>query len=244
MRKNFSGGVTLLEMMSAITISMLLILSLTRIYMNMHRLQASQHAMQVQHNHALRLIDIIRDEIGAAGHIGCARLSNDFIVNPLPPYSFTIQNFLTVNANKLTLRYQAFPGVVLLHDMHGQNMLTADASVRYQRGDILVISDCSHAEIFQTDIVVMRANFQIIYPKIPLQHQYRKFSEIGSLVIHQYYVDARHTLMRRELDGRNNEIMTGIDAIAFSRDEGGVRIGFQTVDAVSRQNWHGYAAIK
>lgn len=243
-RELYSSGVTLLEMMVAVAASMLLMLLLTRIYMNMHHVLASQHAMQVQQNNALRLIDIIREEVGVAGHIGCARLSREFIVHPLSSYSLNVDNFLEVNPKNITVRYQAFPSVVLLKDSHDRSALIADASIPYRPGEILVIADCLHAEIFQASDVVVRGNIQLITPKNPVRYQYHQYAEIGLLVIRQYYLRRDHTLMRREVDGRKTEILRGVNDLKFERDAGGIRFSFQTIDEKFNQNWQGYAAIR
>lgn len=244
MRKTFSDGVTLLEMMIAITISMLLILLLTSVYINMHHVLAGQRAMKLHQNNALKLIDMIREEVAMAGHIGCARLSSSFNVYPLPPYVLTNENDLVINTKNITVRYQAFPSVALLRDMHGRTMLATDASVRYRPGEVMLISDCTHAEIFQAGVVVMRNNMQIIYPTMPLKYQYHKFSELGLLVMRQYYLGHDHTLMRRELDGRHVVLMTGVEDLIFARDEDGIHFSFKTADVYSKQRWRGYARVK
>ena len=244
MRNIYDSGVTLLEMMAAVVISMVLILLLTSMYVNMHHVLASQHAMQAQQNSALNVIDIIRDEIGMAGHIGCARLSSEFIVHSLSSYSLSIDNFMVVNPRNITVRYQSFPGDVLLNDSSSRAVLMTDASVRYRSGDILVISDCLHAEIFQASDVVMRGYIQHITPITPLRYQYHKYAEIGLLVIRQYYLDRDHTLTRRDIDGRKTEIMSGVNNLEFVMTTGGINFSFQTIDKKLKQNWHGYAATR
>jgi hypothetical protein len=119
-----------------------------------------------------------------------------------------------------------------------------DASVRYHSVEILVISDCSHAEIFQASDVVMRGEIQLITPKPPLRYQYHQYAEIGMLVIRQYYLGRDHTFMRRDVDNRKTEMITGIKDLEFVRNAGGINVGFQTTDKTSRQSWQGYAAIR
>ena len=248
---NKYSGMSLLEILLAMMLSLLLIAMLTKIYLVLRHTIDEQRSLQHQQHAAEKMVAILTDEVHMAGHLGCHKLTNQFHVDTTVAHTLTAENFLTVEAKTMTVKYQSFPGAVLVENMKHPSRMVVDTGVRFRVGQILVISDCAHAEIFQVGDVRKILDKQIIDAKHGLHHLYRQYTEIGSLTSRHYFLGksyyqqknrpVNYALMRRNIDGSQQEMVDEIDRLSFQRDESGVYFDFETKHSSSRQAWHGYA---
>lgn len=251
---NSNHGVMLLELLIAVFISLLMISVLTRIYFSMHQNEMRLHQLEVQQDHAQRAVTMMRDDIFMAGYIGCGKLSNEFKVISYQQFSLTPQNYLVVEKNKLTLRYQSFPGAVVMNNMKSAGRIVTDKSELFHVGEILLISDCVHAEILKVAHVWISGNVQVIIPESPLHFLYDQFAEIGKLIIHQYYLgkdihQQQHqtgvgALFRADIKNRHHEMVEGVKDLSFSQINNDVFFEFSTTGNDKSRLWHGYAGCR
>jgi len=243
--RSLSGWV-LLEVMIAVSLSLLVITALTRVYLTMHQVFREQQQRQSQQQIAQKVMALLTDEITSAGHIGCARLRDDFRLYPYLTQTLTISNALEVNDDTLTVRYQAFPGVELLKDSLTTGSLVAEAAEHFTQGALLLISDCQHAEIFQVQSIRKSGSEQIIIPAMALHFNYHQGAEIGRLIVRHYQVENMHggsCLTRRDGNGAKVIVAAGVGGLQFTLDQRGAAYQFFTASQGVQDNWYGYVSF-
>jgi hypothetical protein len=235
------SGMTLLEVMLTLSLSLLITTALTTLYLHLHHAALHQQSLQSHQRDARRIKLLLTDEIAAAGHIGCARLSSSFSVIPYLEYSLTAKNALESEDSALTLRYQSFPGATLMEANSHPSRLIVDLGLRFYPKQIGIISDCLHAEVFQVKAVRLTHNTQVIETMLPLHFSYQPYAELGHYRVHRYLLQ-HSQLVRIDLGQRKNIMMEGIVDLHFSDDGMGISYQFVTSHQSSLKIWSGYAA--
>ncbi|HTM63223.1 MAG TPA: hypothetical protein VL360_01830 [Gammaproteobacteria bacterium] len=239
-----TSGITLIEMIAAVMITLILSSAVSKVYFTLRRYDNEFASLRRHQFRAQKIIDILQDDIGKAGYIGCAWLGDKITVKPYHQYSLTVGNYLEVTHDSLTLRYQLFPGAVLIQQNLKENILIADVYKKFSKNELLVISDCSHAEIFKIHSVYIKGDKQIIMPEEPLKHEYNINAEIGDLIVHRYYLDVSSnqlSLMRLEVDGSRNLLAEDVAGLSFENHICGVFYRLDTRDKNTLKKWSGYA---
>jgi type IV pilus assembly protein PilW len=191
-------GSILIELMLAVTLGLMLVGFVFEMYLASQKSYRLQIALNHIQDNAKTAIDSLTDDIRKAGHIGCARLTNEFPIVSNVPYSITPQNKLIGSHSELTVRYVEPHGVVLRESMIDNTTLYTTAEIHFSIDDIVVISDCKQADIFQVGEVVLSRGVQMIIPVHPLHHHYEQYAEIGRLAINHYAVAKKN---RKNSDG-------------------------------------------
>jgi Tfp pilus assembly major pilin PilA len=245
-------GMMLLEVLITAAIASLLAASLTTIYLAVEQTYQRQHALQLQQAVARHVTELLTDEVHAAGYIGCARLTPEFPVQPFMRHTLTVQNALVVDDKTITVRYQSYPGASLVANMRSLSQLKADMTVIYHPGQLLLISDCSHAEIFEAAYIIIKNDVQLITTLQPLHYLYLQYAEIGAMTTHHYHLArSRHQQGKRRMvnalvriDGNGNarKEVDGMEQLIFARDDQGVSFAFHTAEGNIDLPWHAYAA--
>lgn len=220
-----SSGVFIIELMISVVIGLILLGMLMGIYIAIQRHERLQHAMNKMQNNAKSVFSLFRYELHHAGQIGCPRLSADFPVRQYPGYSITANNKLYGTDKMLEIRHAAFPNVVLEENMQEKTILYASRNIMYGSGDILIISDCQHAEIFQVSNVFVAHGMQKIISIRPLHNLYQQNAEIGRLQVNQYYVEKSnrknkdgtyvYSLFLHDINNIRTELVEGIHELHF-----------------------------
>ncbi|WP_148339344.1 PilW family protein [Aquicella siphonis] len=214
----------LVEIMIGITVSLYVFSLLVSAYLACWRSQHIQSALQDIQANAFTIAQILKSEINKAGRVGCAHLSGDFPVRSFQGFNLTPATRLTGNsAQEFTVRYAGYPSARLLAPMSDDNRLMADAGVSLASGDMAIISNCRHAEIFRVDRVIRVQGRQIIVSTLPLHDRYEKHSEISRLEINRYSVrqtgrnerDGKpvSALFLEDINHRHFELSTGINGM-------------------------------
>jgi hypothetical protein len=134
--------------------------------------------------------------------------------------------------------------------MSGKNIMLTDHLVRITPGDLLLISDCRHAEIFRASAVKVTLEGQKITTEQPLKQTFQRYAEVSPLRIHKYYLAqsryqgerVTYALMRDTAQGRSAELVSGIEHLKFRADSAGIFIEFESVDHTQRLPWQVYAS--
>jgi len=182
-------GFILIELLIAIFISTSLLNLVMKIYLTSEKvLQNQTTLMQIQSN-AHETISILNNEIKKAGHIGCAKLTSEFSPIPFRNYSLNIKNKLMGNDNEITIRYADYPSAILVKNMNNKKNLSVNRNIKFTSGDILLISNCKWAEIFQVAKVKISRDTQEITSTSPLTHDFDSNSEISHFIINHYFIN-------------------------------------------------------
>jgi Tfp pilus assembly protein PilV len=242
--KLHARGYSLIEVLLAVSLSFLSITALTQLYLHFHHVFVTLQNSNYQQKTAQVVMALLEDEISHAGHIGCAKLTDDFHVEQYGELALTSQNALVVADNQLEVRYQSQPNAELQEDLLDDLRLIADVGERFYANHYLLISDCQHAEIFQAASVRLIADKQIIISRSRLRHHYQRYAQIGRYIQRRFQIENRHQvayLMRRDSSDVALVVAAGIPSMQFSRDQHGVAYQFVTMQGDVQQKWYGYA---
>jgi type IV pilus assembly protein PilW len=273
--KKRNAGFVLTELIIATTLGLLLLSALIEVYLSTQRSIQLQVALYQNQQRAKEVIDFLSSEISKAGYVGCAYLTDDFPVTPYLSYSLSANNKLSGHGDaSITVRYMEFPGADVLVPMRNSSTLFINAAIRFMKGDILVISDCNQAEIFEVGQISMVEGMQKIQPKMPLRHLFNRYAEVGRLQVNNFYVAKTnrrypdgsliYTLTIQDINRHTFEIIEGMSALQIrysSNQDGhmidqaaehvriwgnvqGVSLDFQIKYLSGNKEWHMYVPLK
>jgi hypothetical protein len=211
-------GTTLLELLLTLMFSLLLLGLLLDIYLGTERqneLRSTLLSLQDNANFALQSLSA---ELQETGFWGCPRLSAEFSLRNTGALN-PIKNLELQQDASITIRHRS--AVVLSVREIEKTFLVLSSEFRCEPGDILVISDCKHAEWFEVAEVSFHGAEQKLIPVLPLQASYSEQAEIGYLESNTYFVgktarkdELGHwifALYKRDLKGRRKELVEGIE---------------------------------
>jgi len=158
-------GLSLVELMVAITISLLLLAGVLQIFIGSRQTYTMQDGMARLQENARYALDRISQDISRTGYLGCTDSSNVTVVNNLtvqtPTYDYATaiagqDNTGVGNTDILTLRYGSSGAIRITAPVNdvttGQDIVQLDTTSlnydRLSRFDILTISDCDSVSIF------------------------------------------------------------------------------------------------
>ncbi|HLB42191.1 MAG TPA: prepilin-type N-terminal cleavage/methylation domain-containing protein [Gammaproteobacteria bacterium] len=182
------AGFTLIELIITMSLGLLLTgLFFTTYIANQKSDQLQTTINQIQNN-ANNAINLLNTEIHRTGYIGCANLTNDFPIISYQDYSIKPSNKLIGNKNELTIRHMDDSNTILQNTQKNKSVLYTSKEIEFAVNDILIISNCKKAEIFQVASVFITKDYQKITSTHPLQEEYQSYAEIGRLVINRYFI--------------------------------------------------------
>lgn len=160
-------GLSLIELMVAMTISLILIAGVIQIYLSTRQTHVMQDGMARMQEHARFALDRLTQEIGAAGFLGCMRSGdNEYpVVNTLSNQGaagrydfgtavFGVDNTGVGGTDILTIRRGGSGGGIRLTApmttaLDNLQLDSADgAYAQLEQFDILAVSDCFSASVF------------------------------------------------------------------------------------------------
>lgn len=271
--KNIKGAI-LIELMMATGLSLLLLSFLLGIYLtsqHSYRLQAALNHIQ---DNAKTAIDILNSDIKKSGYIGCARLTVDFPMVSSVDYSLTPQNKLVGTHSEIIVRHAAFPSAELQETMHDAQTLDVSKETRFSAGDILLVSDCAHAEIFQAEAVSSSRASQKIIASHPLHHQFNQYAEVSCVEINKYFIAKTrrsnqdgspvYSLFIEDISHHKTELVEGINRMqihyyfvqkgklteisASQIDDGskvaGIAINMELVSHPIKKTWYTFVSLR
>ena len=219
-KKRVSGSL-LIELLITIAISSLLlgcVFGILYASQRSYHLQASLNSIA---HHAAMAIDLLTEDIQAAGYIGCKRLN--LPIQNKEPYVITPQNKLRGTDTEILIRRASLP-VATLINMLDASILAVDSISSFSPHDVLMISDCRHAEIFAVKRVMQ--DQKLIVTSEPLLALYGKNAEISYFMSNHYFVGPtarkdQHghrlsALFVRDIHHRKLELVEGITHLAFN----------------------------
>ncbi len=228
-QRNFIRGITLLEILLSLFLSIGLFAILITIYLTTVKNAAIQAAYySIQQNSQLALQILARD-IHSAGYIGCGRLTEDFPVQTYLHYSLRPNNKIIGEDSAITVRSASTESAYLPLSMDSLQVLFVSLDAHFSRQDVVIVSDCESAEIFQIKSIESAGeNQQKIITQMPLHKHYAQYAEVSKLEENHYVVaDTKRVdstgkiikaLFRRYASGHNLELVEGVQQLQFEYD--------------------------
>tara|TARA_R110000868_G_scaffold177378_6_gene415791 strand:- start:540 stop:1289 length:750 start_codon:yes stop_codon:yes gene_type:complete len=234
-------GMTLLEVMLAASLSLMLIGSLTTIYIRMSKIAHWQQSLLVHHRAAFSVMSLLKDEIALSGNYGCSTLNDNRNREADRPTDMTMPHPLEVTDTSLTVRYQSLPVNVLQDHAKNTKKLIVEALVKFHQGQLLLIADCRHKEIVKVNSAKVHGHVQVVSIEVPLRYAYQRHAELGELVEHQYSIE-KEKLVRINTNGRHEVMVKNIEDLHFNDDGMATSFSFLTVTRGMKNIWVGYAS--
>lgn len=227
-------GLSLTELLIAISLSGLLILCLAWLLSLGRKNFEQQRAQQQLFNQARQVEIIFREAVQHAGYLGCRTLEQQ----PLPHYNASIEGYNAVSGhqwqpqlpNYMDRKIKANTDVLVVRFLQPENSLLQQAmsdlssSIRLSQdiyaaqGSIAVVSDCFHADLF-----TVRNDALNNFSHPPLTQRYGTNARFGLLQDQVYFIKAtaRHyhnkqiiyALYRQDNKKRKIELVSGIDEL-------------------------------
>lgn len=207
--RNSALGVTLLELMLAMSMSLMLVSSVMVIYLTLqknHQLLSAMNELQESSRTAAQLL---REHIQVAGYSGCARREDK------------ISRMIGTDETLTTSQAGTQSAEVSFSD--SMQVIVA-AKPSFNAGDSAFISDCQAAEIFSIKKVLHLANgSQKLLLLQPLKHSYAAHAEVSHWNELTYFVkktlrfrqkgEAISALYVKNADKPAQEWVAGVDAM-------------------------------
>lgn len=190
------SGLTLIELLIAMTLSVFLLTIVTNIYWMAHKSLQTQWAMSERQSNVRIATELLAKNIRMAGHVGCGRLSDGLSVTGYSTFLLNEENKITdegissmkKETDAITLRYMSDKTVKLQREMESESELVVGKEVAFLDGDILMIANCEAAEIFQVENVQIVGDMQHIQVKQPLSRKFTGYPEVGKLVVNTFFI--------------------------------------------------------
>ncbi len=225
-------GLTLIEMLVAITMSSMILLLVTSIYMTTQKNFHMQEALSELDENARFSEELLRSSIQKSGYIGCAHLSHDLPIQNDTSYILTTNNKLTVQvgslSDELTIRFADTQSASLVSPIWQSSKLTLSLHPKFNAEDIAVITDCQKAEIVRIVHVSYEANRQVITLASPLHYSFQSSAEVSHLSIVSYFIEKTkrkkndgspvYSLFKKELNQQKTELVENVEGMRLTFD--------------------------
>lgn len=245
-------GLTLIELLIALSLATLLSTILFRTYLTSYNLwQLSDHLASLQE--AGRITDrVLRNAIDHAGNLSCFQSSMIPIKSDpkaaLAIYSSLPQAFhesaKNIQPDSDILLTQGATNVFSFSDIAMTQALaiTLPTGVRFQPGDKVIVTDCQHIDIVQIVSVSRSHHLQKITFNQPLSFLYHAHAQVAKFEQKIFFVGKDNKLYEKQLGGQDTHkrvITANVRAFHFHR-QGHYLLGdLQLVseDRLLRKNW-------
>jgi len=219
-------GITIIELLFSLSLSLILIAIVFDIYLASQKSLNTQSVLNALQDNATQAISILKSELHQAGYIGCAKLTVDFPLVSHSAVTLTPENKMMGSSNKITIKYASFPTNTLLTNMQNETVMILDEMNKVMVGNILLISDCQHAEIFKVQQVKHKRYQQTVMADTPLNYRYAANAEVSQLKVNHYFIaktkrkdklgNPIYSLFSEDIKHRKHELVEGIQQIIIS----------------------------
>jgi len=229
---------SLIELLIAMVLSVSITFLLGEIYINHEQSFKFQQGMMQASQNGILASNLIKTITENAGFVGCLSLKNLPINNHLSAQKIAAINVLQrppkhqvwshkplAQNDLLQLNYMSHDFNIVLEDMHSHHYIHVSNQLKFKPGDILMISDCTHADIFKVKAVHKDKNQLIIIAASNLT-QYHAGAIVGLWQTPILYIansDRKDTygkalpaLYWHTLIGRDELLVEGVSAFKVS----------------------------
>ncbi|HSW70930.1 MAG TPA: hypothetical protein VLH77_03000 [Gammaproteobacteria bacterium] len=208
-------GATLIELLLSLSLSLLLLGLLSIVYLTTQKEITAQNTLTVLHEHAFFVVQKLKFDIQRAGFIGCPLFTADFPLGNRTRYFLSPKNKIEVQqdarlSSVMTVRYRSVEVAFLRVDQRQSSLLELSSGLRVVPGELLLISDCRQADLFEVETVSSHGEGQTITTHQPLRYRYFKGAEIGRFEINTYSVE-RTGFYQTDVEGHKIRLIEGIE---------------------------------
>lgn len=222
----FEKGVTLLEMLMALTVSLVLLLFLSTAYLATERHHQTQTAMAALQMNAVVVAKLLANELKQVGYFGCLSREGLLSMQNQTLYPIHEANQLSFakdhhGLTQITVRHRSKAYALLKESMRDNQTLSVLPGLEIKKGDVLVLADCKSAAIFPVvDVIHLADDSLKVTAAYPLNKRYLAHSEVGHLEINTYFIatpkkSAVSSLYRKDLYYTALELVAGVERIEF-----------------------------
>jgi len=218
-------GMTLIEMMLALSLSIFLISVVTEMYLISENSQIAQTGLLSIQQNMQMISQILKHEVKASSYFGCAKFTDEFPFKNNSSYILNQKSRVEkyqnadVKAGTDAIRFwhASARSAFLVKTMRGYSDLYVSASLPIKAGDDLIISDCQTADVFQVkQVLVIDNNTKKIVSTKPLSQFYKIHSEVNLLEIVAYFIGATNGLYTKDEHGNKSELVEGVSEMKIT----------------------------
>lgn len=213
---NQHDGMTLIELMCSLLLSMLIIMCLIDIYIATEKNHLAQSALMNVQQNARMAMQILTHEIRRAGYVGCSKIM--MMKYKIEKYS---SPDVKPGSDAITI-YNVTTDSGTVTSMSDLKTLEVMDGPSFHVGENLFVSDCVSAEVFSIKKVIKSGNnSQRIMTMKNLSKKYSQFAEVGRVENNSYYIgqttrvdeDGKPIFVLYKLDSndRKLELVEGIN---------------------------------
>lgn len=222
-------GVTLIELIISIILSLFMTISIAGLYLTIHKTLLAQTALMNIHENMQIILQRFHSSIAAAGFIGCAKLTNQFPVASYPPINISQDNMISAykdsemkaGTDAITIMSASAAYAKLTESMEDLAELHVSDEPHFVKENVLLISDCLSADIFTIKKITKIKKQQIIQTVQPLSKKYPEDAEVRLFEVNKYFVaktsryDSNglpiYALYLKDIYSRKTELIEGVD---------------------------------
>jgi type IV pilus assembly protein PilW len=227
-------GMTLIELMLALTLTLLILTGLSSVYLAIAKNHLAEAGLQNIQENARVTLQLLNSTLRLAGYIGCAKLEDDFGVASSVPDLITKKNRIQPyfssemkpGTDALTVRYANPASGVLTETMTQPSMIRVSASPKIVVGDRLLISNCQMADAIVIQQVSVASNGdQLLVSASPLSKLYQRNADVSKLEINTYFIGQTkrkdthghyiEALYKKDISGHKSELVEGVSALTI-----------------------------
>lgn len=209
-----NSGITLIELLIAISLAFILVMGLIELYLTMQRSNQVQHELMLADHRARQVFRLFEHEIRSAGHVGCAKLSNNYQPKSLSHIYLTKETRLHGFDDALTVMHAGYPVMRLLHISPNKNEILIDRDLNLKAGQIIVIADCVHVELHVIKAVALQKLTQLVMLDDRLEYDYSSAAEVAKFECNHFSV--KHSVLTlSDIQARQHHLIAGVNSVRF-----------------------------
>ena len=234
-----SSGLTLIELMLALTLSIIILSVCSSVYcISQKNLQTQMALAQLQENARIAQA-FLQTSIHLAGFMGCAKYSSS--------------EAITYDEHKLTIKHASVTAALLTQEISGGVILHTTLAPKFSAENILVISNCKQAEIIKVDKVFTTATEQILTVSAPLEFKFKKNADVAKLERDTFSIEkSSHSdkegkplfgLYRTDIKNQKIELVEGVNQMQIQLQSEGLAIELELFYPGINKKWYSYIAL-
>lgn len=168
---------SLLEILIAIALGSFITLGLAEIYFSHHKNYQYQKSIMQATQNGMMASSLIETILAQTGYVGCSSLDDIHISNHINSddeisavkilnkndLQASFSNTPLSDSRLLQLSFMSSQINDVLQDMTSNHYMTVSDALPFDKGDVVMISNCTKADIFTIDDVYIKDSQQIIY---------------------------------------------------------------------------------
>lgn len=247
------NGFTIIEFLIAMSLGTLLLSVLIFIYIDSEKKFDTQIKMGQVEEHARFTIEVLKEAIQKAGYIGCAQLTDDFPFITHDYFSLKKDKPVVIKDNAITLWKAKLKHANLTVPLQTKTELRVSLRPFFVMDEVLLLSDCKHAELLKVRSIAKTATTQIITTEKPLIYDYDVDAELSALEIMTFFIEETDRLSSNKkpiwalyLKNINNhveELVEEIQALQFQFDEDKKGLWLKLYLSQAQKPWTRYIAL-